>query len=302
MSQEDAEATLLGKETEYKFLYNPAILVAVPRQENRTGINIKDGDLPFVGVDVWNAYEISTITEKGVPFAGFAKIVYPCDSEFLIESKSLKLYLNSFNMSRFGETTSDALVILQAKIAEDLSKVLKTGVQVTVFDAGWESEAFINPVLNSSIDLDATIAPDMECTAYNEDSSILEIEDALLGIRDEVHSHVLRSNCKITHQPDWGSVYIVYTSPVGKITWESLFKYLVSMRGENHFHEEICEAIYKRLYDLLQPTELVVACFYTRRGGIDINPVRALSNKDIETCGLSDYIDSNQISPKTARQ
>lgn len=305
MSEDCVEATVLGKETEYKFEYNPDILVAVPRQENRTGIDIQDANLPFVGVDVWNAYEISTITERGVPFAGFAKIVYPCDSECIVESKSLKLYLNSFNMTRFGKTTQEAKSIVEAKVREDLSKVLQTDVQVTVFESQngciTGNASWMRLFDNLDVDIRNRF-PSLSCKKYEECPELLHLcSSDTEGVSDAVFSSVLRSNCKITGQPDWGTVFISYTSSAF-VTRDSLFQYVTSLRGENHFHEEICETIYKRLHDLLDPRSLVVACFYTRRGGIDINPIRASSWLDLAIYGFDHYANHENVSSKLPRQ
>lgn len=317
---EPIEATVLGKKVEYKFSYDPSLLVPVPRQENRDGIGITGDNLPFVGIDVWNAYEVSCLTEKGVPVVRIAKIKYPADSEFIVESKSIKLYLNSFNMTKLGDDAEEAVVILRSQIRRDLSDVLKTDVEVSLFSPSCGSKiGFILPGNN----LDG-FANELENLEYNENAGLLvtkeytpkELEEMMepglvaaeanVGevvswkLGECVYSDLLRSNCKITKQPDWGSVCIFYKAK-NKIGERSLLKYIISFRGENHFHEEICETIYKRLYDLLNPEDLLVACFYTRRGGIDINPIRASNAKLIEDL-FGEYVDMNLASPKHARQ
>jgi 7-cyano-7-deazaguanine reductase len=296
------EATVLGKKVEYKFEYDPSVLVAVPRQENRNLINIKNSELPFIGVDVWNAYEISTLTTNGQPFCGIAKIVYPCTSEFIVESKSLKLYLNSFNMTKLNKTIQGTKKELEVIISSDLSKLLQTSVRVSIFDANKDTNYPLQDNMFGST-LEYFIEkqkPDLQCTVYNEDPNLLLTSKEFMEPMEEKWvSNILRSNCKITKQPDWGTVYINYKA-TKLIVQESLYKYLVSFRNEAHFHEEICETIYKRLFDVLKPSELFVACFYTRRGGIDINPIRSTSWEYIKS--FDNYMNEKYQSYKQSRQ
>lgn len=251
------------------------LLVPIPRKLNRIHYNIDENNLPFVGFDTWNCYEVSFLLDNGFPVNCVTKIVYMARSEFIVESKSLKLYLNSFNMHRFGKTVEEAMDAVQKRITHDLENVLETIVSIYLFSANEET----NPTkcitggffpLESSVDVSK-----LEFNDYNETPNILE--ETSINNAFKVHSISLRSNCRVTNQPDWGDVYIYMDSRIAP-TRQSMLQYIVSMRKENHFHEEICECIYKRLYDKFKPKNLFVACLYTRRGGIDINPVRASSS------------------------
>ncbi|MCF8359512.1 MAG: NADPH-dependent 7-cyano-7-deazaguanine reductase QueF [Prolixibacteraceae bacterium] len=270
------EATHLGKKSSYPQQYDPSVLVAVPRKLNRKHLGLTDSDLPFSGVDVWHAYEFSFLSKNGLPVVGILKLVYPATSDFLVESKSLKLYLNSFNMERFGETPEKGIAEIVEIIKTDLSKLLRCDVQATVFDhismtnaTGFEEYTIIE---------DTLAAENMTCNKYTENPELLD-ETGLPG-ELKWGTHLLRSNCKITHQPDWGSAY-VYMKGDNLPTAQSFLKYIVSLRNKNHFHEEICETIFKRLSDRFQPSQLLVTCLYTRRGGIDICPVRISHKLDL---------------------
>jgi 7-cyano-7-deazaguanine reductase len=221
-------------------------------------------------VDIWHAYEAGFLTNKGLPVTGVLKIAYPASSSFIVESKSLKLYLNSLNMEMFGNTQKEAEEEVLKTIKSDLEKALSTSVKIHFF----RKDAFFPLGLDHFERLEEL--PGIEDHTFSEFS---ENQDLLVPGSNgngeiKVATHLLRSNCKITHQPDWGSVYIHLKgdSIPDKI---HLLKYLVSLRNENHFHEEICEMVYKRLWDHFSPEELLVVCIYTRRGGIDICPVRA---------------------------
>jgi 7-cyano-7-deazaguanine reductase len=263
------ESTHLGKQSSYPQYYDPSVLVAVPRILNREQYGLSNGELPFKGVDVWHAYEFSFLTKKGVPVVGMLKLIYPATNEFLVESKSLKLYLNSFNMERIGESRSEGISTVVEIIKKDLSELLKCEVLVSYFDntsqsSGSDFDDFI--ILENSIDIDS-----LRCDHYNETIELLDQSPYSGTIR--WGTHLLRSNCKITHQPDWGSLYIKMEGTCLP-TPESFLKYIVSLRNENHFHEEICEMVFKRITDKYSPRRLMIACLYTRRGGIDICPVR----------------------------
>jgi len=277
----------LGQSSQYKSTYDPSLLVREPRQSNRTHLGIKDDSVPFVGNDTWNAYEISALTDFGLPVTGIAKIVYPCSNKYIVESKSIKLYFNSFNMTKLGSDAEHVRKAIEKQSSEDLSKLLETEVKVKVFS----NEAILSNPVNTSdewghdillhekksfITLEEVYPIDgVEFSVYNETPKLLKV---INSETDDVyyHSALLKSNCRVTSQPDWGDVYIYMK---GKKTVDpiSLLKYIVSFRDECHFHEEICETIYKRLLDQVQPDELCVRCLYARRGGIDINPERASS-------------------------
>mgnify|MGYP000085364055 FL=1 len=280
----------LGQTSEYRTTYDPSLLVREPRQSNRTHLGIKDNNLPFHGNDTWNAYEISALTNNGLPVVGIAKIVYPCDSEYIVESKSIKLYFNSFNMTKLGDTAEDVLDEIGKMAAADLSALLETKVlvkvhsnaralgEINIFTAKeeWMHSENCTP---SYITLeDDYPVKDIKFSVYTETPELLEeIEDAP-SEKVYYHSALLKSNCRVTSQPDWGDVYI-YIKGKNTVDPISLLQYIVSFRDECHFHEEICEAIYKRLMDAIDPDELSVRCLYARRGGIDINPERASHKK-----------------------
>jgi len=264
------EATHLGQKSQYPDRYDKSVLVAVPRAVNRELYGLKNGELPFTGCDVWHAYEFGFITHNGLPVTAILKIIYPSDSIFLVESKSLKLYLNSFNMERLGLTPADGLKLAQATIATDLTSLL--GCEVSVTALGPHTEILGFDFGEYSILEESDEVKSLLFKQFTEAPSLLVSSK----VKGEVKwgTYLLRSNCKITHQPDWGSVFL---SMKGNHlpTREGVLQYIVSLRNENHFHEEICEMIYKRLYDQFSPEGLMVCCLYTRRGGIDICPARA---------------------------
>jgi 7-cyano-7-deazaguanine reductase len=291
---------VLGKTVDYPDQYDPSILVKEPRQSNRKHLNIKDDNLPFCGFDIWNAWEISCLTEKGQPVTAIAKIVYPCESECIVESKSLKLYFNSFNMSRFGTTAAEATQHMQETAAKDLSMLLDTDVRVNLFrthdkfELPEERRGFKYHTLES----DSKVLDELEFTEFNENHKLLRVRN-ISGylLKQYYHSSLLKSNCRVTHQPDWGDVYI-YIKCNQQLDHGGLAQYIASYRDENHFHEEICETIYTRLCDLFMPKELRVTCLYARRGGIDINPTRASHEHLLDEC----LIDPTVPYIKTPRQ
>lgn len=271
------------------------LLVPVPRILNRTAYNIDEDKLPFVGTDAWNAYEFSTLLANGFPVSGWLKFTYPSDSPNIVESKSVKLYLNSFNMAKLVSTTDDMWQV-EDKIASDLSDAVGTDVQVFV---RWGDIDTVSPIIGDFISLEhyCNIGK-LSFDQYNESPDTLQVVPSI-GRYERWRSYSLRSNCRVTNQPDWGDVY-VHIKGEKAVTPESLLQYIVSMRKENHFHEEICECIYKRLHDLLDPEELFVACLYTRRGGIDINPIRASDNRVLYKYAA--IADVTNFCTKTARQ
>ena len=255
----------------YKDTYAPELLVKIPRHLNRDGYGLTGTE--FTGVDTWNAYEVSAITTKGQPVAGLLKIVCPSNSEFHVESKSIKLYLNSFNMTRIGDNAADCISGIEARVKRDLDELLETNTTVSFYADKEEGIALTfegYQDLGDVVDLDQ-----IDFTAFKSDSSQLMVEDT----DDEakvikLKSNLLRSNCRVTNQPDWGDVFI-YLKGKKLPAADSLAKYIVSHRTVSHFHEEICEMVYKHLSDAYEPEQLMVSCLYTRRGGIDINPIRA---------------------------
>lgn len=289
-----SEGKYLGKLVDYPQHYAPQMLVAVPRHLNREIYQLADDTLPFVGYDAWHAYELSFLTERGLPVTGLLKFVYPATNPSLVESKSLKLYLNSFNMDRFGQTPAEGLNTVLATIKKDLSKLLETNVTVQFFDAFPQTALF--DFGDYALLEKESEAADLTFDHFTEAPELLKAEFEDAG-ELKIATHLLRSNCKITHQPDWGSAYIYMKGSVLPAK-STLLQYLVSIRNENHFHEEICEMIYKRLWDIFIPTELAVTCIYTRRGGIDICPARA-SHPDLLPKHL---LNAEELSSKLLRQ
>ena len=265
----------LGKKTDGSDFYNPSFIVAIPREENRGQYNIDNKNLPFLGWDVWHAYEFSALTENGLPVTRVLKIKYDCESEFLVESKSLKLYLNSFHMSKFGKNINECLEICKNKIEKDLSEKLKTEVWANFLDNSVKSVEIFEDFQNIMKFADESR---LKIENFKEAPEVLQAEELCEEKSYYLTFDSLRSNCRVTHQPDFGDVFIYYKSK-RHILEDSLVKYLVSFRSEFHFHEECCEMIYKRLSDILsEGDELLVSALYTRRGGIDICPSRWSKN------------------------
>lgn len=292
----------LGQTSQYKSTYDASLLVREPRINNRTHLNITDDDLPFVGCDVWNAYEISALTDNGVPVTGYAKVIYNCNSPSIVESKSIKLYFNSFNMTRLGITVDNVVKSVEYISSKDLSKLLETDVVVKVFHSGM-SQGSKDYFKNYNTLENELVIRDLSCDIYNETPEILEPDETIntSPVLHRYHSSLLKSNCRVTSQPDWGDVYI-YMKGIIQPSADSLLKYIVSYRDECHFHEEICETIYKRLLDTFQPEKLAVACLYVRRGGIDINPFRVSHSSLLQLSEFKSLIDPEIPFVKTSRQ
>ena len=283
--------TVLGKNTtEYRQTYAPDYLVPINRQDNRDGLGILAADLPFTGFDIWHDYEASFLY-NGYPVNGILKLVIPASSPKTVESKSLKLYLFSFIMQEMGKrllgTKQDAILEYESVIRKDLSDLIGAPITVCFHEAGQQTLSCLdNPDLymrdgmsiknlDAQVDLATLGAP-----VYQETQGILTADEPTPNKELFIVTDSLKSNCKVTHQPDWGQLYIHMKGPK-QPTLESLFKYIVSFRGENHFHEEIVECVFKRLLDNFQPEELDVMAFYTRRGGIDICPMRSTRDGNV---------------------
>lgn len=257
--------------------HNASLLVKVPRQTNRDNYGIVHGSAAAKGIDIWNSYETSFLTNKCMPVNCILRIQYDSDNDYIVESKSLKLYLNSFNMECMGPDKKLSLANFIRIVRHDLNELLETDIDVRAFLVNDNIDSYVFPDLPY---IENTIRDDVNFNIFNESPDLLKCSSFdILKIR----TSMLRSNCRVTNQPDWGDVYIWMEG--GKTpTIPSLASYIVSMRKENHFHEEICECIYKRLHDIFSPSKMVVACFYTRRGGIDINPIRYSSEQYFKEC------------------
>lgn len=267
-------STHLGQKSALIDKYDPSLLVAIPRIENRRQYNIKNENLPFLGFDVWHAYEFSVLLNNNLPITRVLKLKYSSDSEFLIESKSLKLYLNSFNMTNYGENIEECLNLCKKTIEKDLSNALKTPVEVEFLNENNKKTTIFKNFKNilNFINLEK-----IKIEKFEETPELIEAKDANLK-EYYLKFNSLRSNCRVTHQPDFGDIFIYYKSKK-HILEDSLIKYLCSFRKEYHFHEECVEMIFKRLLDVLnEKDKLFVCALYTRRGGIDINPIRYTKN------------------------
>lgn len=282
---------------------DPSLLVAVPRHLNRADYNIDENNLPFIGFDVWNCYEVSALTTNGYPVSGVLKIKYPANSPSIVESKSLKLFLNSFNMHRLGDDVDDVVKAIKNTVESHLGELLDCAVSVRFFDRSvsltTNKTSYLDDEyqqLEGSLLLSSVVFND-----FNENPGLLELwESKNTGRVQRIRTNALRSNCQITNQPDWGDVFIFVKGP-SQLVERSVLQYIVSMRNESHFHEEIVECVFKRLYDLLpRGTDIAVGALYTRRGGIDINPVRATSFNALDE--FAQLTDINTMQFKTARQ
>lgn len=270
----------LGQKTEYISQYQPALLQAVPRQLNRDDLALSD-QLPFTGYDLWNLYELSWLNNKGKPTVAVAEVKLCATSLNLIESKSFKLYLNSFNQTRFA-STAEVTEVLQ----RDLAHCAQGPVEVIVFDDLDQAPSQIAKMSGTCID-----HYDIDVDNYEFDADLLKSattdEDKVTDtkiVTEEVYSHLLKSNCLVTNQPDWGSVYIAYRG--NPIEHEALLRYLISFRQHNEFHEQCVERIFTDIMHYCQPQQLTVYARYTRRGGLDINPFRTNCNAQVENLRL----------------
>lgn len=294
---EQIASTFLGKKVSGSEKYDSSLIVPIPRIENRIQYNIDNENLPFEGWDVWHAYEFSALTENSVPYTRLLKLRYNCNSEYLVESKSLKLYLNSFNMSKFGKNIEEGLEICKKIIEHDLSEKLKTDVQVNFFG---NDEKRIDIFEKFQNIMGFVNEKELIVEKFKESPDVLEIEGNIEQKSYYLTFESLRSNCRVTHQPDFGDAFIYYKSS-RHIKESSLVKYLTSFRSEFHFHEECCEMIFKRLSDILNAgDELFVCALYTRRGGIDICPVRWSRNFNLQL--VSDLIDLTKFARYGVKQ
>ncbi|MDA0119563.1 NADPH-dependent 7-cyano-7-deazaguanine reductase QueF [Vibrio sp. T11.5] len=252
----------LGQKTEYANQYDASLLQPVPRSLNRDDLNLGD-ELPFQGCDIWTLYELSWLNEKGLPQVAIGDVSIPATSANLIESKSFKLYLNSFNQTRFSSWDQ-----VEQTLVKDLSHCAGEEVSVTIRSVVDYTDSVV-----VTMDGDCIDDQDIEIESYEFDTSLLEGAVKQEHVSESLHSHLLKSNCLITNQPDWGSVEIQYQGQ--KINREALLRYLVSFREHNEFHEQCVERIFTDIMKYCKPEKLTVYARYTRRGGLDINPYRS---------------------------
>lgn len=259
----------LGKKTNYDSHYNPDKLFAIPRAGKRKEIGINPDALPFYGFDCWNHYEVSWLNPKGKPVVAIAQIIYDCATPNIIESKSLKLYFNSFNNTKFKD--SDAV---KNTVITDLEKHLGGSVQVELCSMNDSRFSTVLPCF-AGICLDDL---EVECHEYLVNPLILTTSEE--RVDEVVYSDLLKSNCLVTNQPDWGSVQIAYQG--AQIDHGNLLKYIVSFRNHNEFHEQCIERIFADIMQYCKPEKLTVYGRYTRRGGLDINPYRSTEKVDFD--------------------
>lgn len=253
----------LGQKTEYASQYDRTLLQPVPRALNRDGLGITQNQPFTIGADIWTAYEISWLNEKGLPQVAIADIYLDYQSQNLIESKSFKLYLNSFNQSKFANFNA-----VQQTMQRDLSECAQGDVKVRLNSVAVYDSQKIDHLQGDCID-----EQDIEITSYEFNADWLKdcVSDEI--VEEKLVSHLLKSNCLITNQPDWGTLHIHYVGK--KIDHEKLLRYVVSFRQHNEFHEQCVERIFCDLMHYAKPEKLTVYARYTRRGGLDINPFRS---------------------------
>jgi 7-cyano-7-deazaguanine reductase len=261
----------LGKTSAYVDQYDAGLLFPIPRSEKRAEIGIA-GALPFMGADLWTAFELSWLNARGKPQLAIAHITIPCESPNICESKSVKLYFNSFNNTRF-EGSDHGLAAVREAIALDMGASTsgkprgenRMGVKLI------PAEAFSDQKMEE-LDGENLDRLDVDCTHYTPAPQLLTAAFDEQPVSEILVSHLLKSNCLVTGQPDWGSVQISYTGP--QIEQGGLLQYIVSFRNHNEFHEQCVERIYMDVMQRCKPTKLAVYARYTRRGGVDINPFR----------------------------
>jgi 7-cyano-7-deazaguanine reductase len=262
------EQSQLGKPATYVDQYEPSLLFPIPREPKRQEIGLR-GVLPFSGADLWTAYELSWLTPRGKPQVAIAHVTVPCETPNIIESKSFKLYLNSFSNTPFA-SADEVRECIRADISEAAWRGSPTPASLGVrllapeqFDAEPIHEL-------DGLSLDRM---DIDCTQYTPAPELLTAAFDEQPVDEVLTSNLLKSNCLVTGQPDWGSVQISYSGP--QIDQGGLLRYLVSFRNHNEFHEQCVERIFADIWTHCRPAKLSVYARYTRRGGLDINPFRS---------------------------
>ncbi len=262
------EQSQLGKASSYVDRYDAGLLFPLPRETKRREIGI-NGAIPFLGCDLWTAYELSWLNPKGKPQVALAHITVPCESTHIVESKSFKLYLNSFNNTPF-----DSADAVKERLRLDLGAAVWQGgpVQAGVGVRLVAPDRFDAEPIHEldGVNLDRL---DVECTRYEPAPDLLTAAFDEQPVTETLVSQLLKSNCLVTGQPDWGSVQIRYSGP--QIDQAGLLQYIVSFRNHNEFHEQCVERIYQDIWARCKPARLSVYARYTRRGGLDINPWRS---------------------------
>jgi len=270
MTDQHVESTIvnapLGKEVAYPTSYNPELLYPISRSVNRKLLNYS-GTIPFMGADIWNAYELSWLGPRGKPEVAIAQFQIPANSPYIVESKSFKLYLNSLNYAKFNDISD-----VKSALESDLSQAIGVKIKVTLLSPiDWDKRE-TQPLLGKCMDrLDIEIDP-----SKAPDASILKADFAAGQVEETLYTNLLRSNCPVTGQPDWGTLIIQYKGPL--IDEASLLTYIIAFRNHQEFHEHCVEKIFCDVKDKCRAIELSVYARYTRRGGLDINPFRTNFN------------------------
>ncbi len=263
VSSSRPEHSPLGKAVTYCATYAPELLFPISRDDKRREIGVDPARLPFHGADLWNGYELSWLNPKGKPVAALATFVVPAESPRLIESKSFKLYLNSFNQTSFADAAA-----VRAVLERDLSAAAGAPVAVTVEPLTTHPAREVG--YPQGILLDDL---DVACDVYLPAPELLSADPHAAPVEETLVSHLLKSNCLVTGQPDWGCVVVRYRgAPIDRA---GLLRYIVSFRNHNEFHEQCVERIYVDILARCRPAFLSVHARYTRRGGLDINPWRS---------------------------
>ncbi len=255
---------MLGKRQKYVDTYSPQLLFPIAREEARKLLFGAGVALPFDGQDIWTAYELSWLDPRGKPQVAMAEFSVPADSPNIIESKSFKYYLNSFNQSRF-----DSWGALSETLVRDLSSVAGADVGVELYSLNREM------VLTTHIPGQCVDDLDLDSPVYQPDSSLLKVEGGEKAVSEALYSHLLKTNCPVTGQPDWASVWVQYSGP--RINAASFLAYVISFRQHQDFHENCVEKMFRDLQLECRAEHLTVYARYTRRGGLDINPFRTNS-------------------------
>jgi 7-cyano-7-deazaguanine reductase len=262
------EQSQLGKSSAYIDQYDPSLLFPLPRAPKREEIGLQGSQMPFFGADLWTAFELSWLNPRGKPQVALAHFTIPCETPNLIESKSFKLYLNSFNNTRLADAAE-----VQSRLRTDLAEALwrgsdqKGSIGVKIIGLDRFDQEMVQELDGLLLD-----RLDVECTQYQPAPELLRANHEEAPVTETLVSPLLKSNCRVTGQPDWGSVQIRYSG--AQIDQEGLLQYLVSFRNHNEFHEQCVERIFMDIWTRCRPIKLSVYARYTRRGGLDINPFR----------------------------
>ena len=255
------EQSQLGKVSSYIDQYDASLLFPIPRADKRAEIGVT-GSPPFFGADMWTVYELSWLNLRGKPQVALAQITVPCESPNIVESKSFKLYLNSFNNTRFLDARE-----VRERIRADVSFAAGVGIGIKTIGPELFDREPVHEM--DGLNLDRL---DVECLQFTPAPELLFAEFDEPPVTETLTSNLLKSNCLVTGQPDWGSVQVAYSGPA--INQEGLLQYLVSFRNHNEFHEQCVERIFMDVWTRCKPVKLSVYARYTRRGGVDINPFR----------------------------